>query len=139
LVRGQVRLAQGEEDAAEQDWRIALFLGQPRAAYHLGRLSESRGDRHEAARFYRHALTVIALPTDVEVVLYDRHVAFDLLPPLFHIGIGPEEAAPYFALADLYQAQGDAAAARQLYQMLLVQDPYLFEAQRRLEALKETP
>ena len=139
LVRGQVRLAQGEEDAAEQDWRIALFLSQPRAAYHLGRLYESRGDRYEAARFYRHDLTMIALPTDVEVILYDRHMAFDLLPPLFHIGIGPEEAAPYFALADLYQAQGDDAPARQLYQMLLVQDPYLLEAQRRLEALEETP
>ena len=139
LVRGQVRLRQGEERAAERDWRIALFLGLSRAAYHLGQLDAARGDWEAAVRWYRYALPVTALPTDVEVVLYDRHVAFELLPPLFHIGIGPEEAAPYFALADLYQAQGDAAAARQLYQMLLVQDPYLFEAQRRLEALQETP
>ena len=139
LVRGQVRLRQGEERAAERNWRTALFLGLSRAAYHLGQLDAARGDWEAAVRWYRYALPVTALPTDVEVVLYDRHVAFELLPPLFHIGIGPEEAAPYFALADLYQAQGDAAVARQLYQMLLVQDPYLFEAQRRLEALKETP
>ncbi|MGC8879526.1 MAG: O-antigen ligase family protein [Anaerolineae bacterium] len=138
LVRGQVRWMQGEDGAAEQDWRIALFLGQPRAAYYLGQLYESRGDLQEALRFYRHDLPMIALPTDVEVVLYDRHVAFDLLPPLFHIGIGPEEAAPYLALGSLYQAQGNRAAARQLYQMLLTQDPYLLEAQRRLEALEGT-
>lgn len=136
LVHGQVRWMRGEEGAAEQDWRIALFLGQPRAAYYLGQLYESRGDLQEALRFYRHDLPMIALPTDVEVVLYDRHVAFDLLPPLFHIGIGPEEAAPYLALGSLYQAQGDYVAARQLYQTVLIQDPYLLEAQRRLEALE---
>ncbi|MGQ9501729.1 MAG: tetratricopeptide repeat protein, partial [Anaerolineae bacterium] len=136
LVRGQVRLEQEEENAAEQDWRIALFLGQSRAAYHLGQLYESRGDLHTAARFYRYALPITTLPTDVEVVLYERRVAFDLLPPLFHIGIGPEEAAPYLALGSLYQAQGNYAAARQLYQMLLIQDPYLLEAQKRLEALE---
>lgn len=136
LIRGQVHWARGEERAAEQDWRVALFLGRSRAAYHLGQLTEARGDRDAAVQWYRHALPVIALPTDVEVVLYNRHVAFALLPPLFSIGVGPEEAAPYWALGDLYQAQGNYAAARQLYQMLLLQDPFLSEAQRRLEALE---
>ncbi|MCS7260488.1 MAG: O-antigen ligase family protein [Anaerolineae bacterium] len=136
LIRGQVHAARGEESAAERDWRIALFLGRPRAAYHLGQMAETRGDRDAAARWYRDALPVLALPTDVEVVLYNRHVAFGLLPPLFSIGIGPEEAAPYWALGDLYQAQGDYAAARQLYRLLLIQDPFLSEAQRRLEALE---
>ncbi|PWH13638.1 MAG: hypothetical protein DDG58_13635 [Ardenticatenia bacterium] len=136
LLRGQVHLARGEESAAERDWRIALFLGQSRAAYHLGRLDEARGNRGAAIRWYRYALPVTALPTDVEVVLYNRHATFELLPPLFHIGVGPEEAAPYWALGELYQAQSDYAAARQVYQLLLIQDPFLSEARRRLEALE---
>jgi len=137
LVRGQVRYAEGDPGAAEVDWRTALFLGQRRAAYHLGRLYEARGDGAMAARFYALALSPSPIQVNVEITLYDRRAVFDLLPPLFHIGVGPEEAQPWLELARLREEQGDLDAARRVYQVLLSEDPYLQAAQERLEALGE--
>ena len=135
LVRGLVRQAAGDLAGAETDWRIAHFLGQPQAAYYLGQLYQARGDTETAARFYASALSPSAVSMDVEITLYDRRAAFDLLPPLFRIGVGAEQAKPWLALARLCEAQGNFEAARQIYQALLLEDPYLAVAQERLDAL----
>jgi O-antigen ligase/tetratricopeptide (TPR) repeat protein len=134
LVSGQARYALGDLVAAERDWRTALFLGQPRASFHLGQLYQSRGDVGAAARFYQMDLPVTTTPTDVTATLYGWPVAFDLLPPLFRIGVGSEEAAAGLALAALHEAEGDWTSARLVYQALLAEDPYLEEAAKQLEA-----
>lgn len=136
VVSGQVRYAGGDAVAAERDWRTALFLGQPGAAFHLGRLFEARGDIGTAEQYYRRDLPLTAIPTDVTVTLFGWPVAFDPLPPLFRIGVGPEEAAPGLALAALYEAHGNRTAACIVYQALLAEDPYLREARTRLEAIE---
>jgi hypothetical protein len=60
---------------------------------------------------------------------------FDLLPPLFRIGVGPRQARPWLALARLYETQNDSGAARRIYQALLLEDPYVEFAREQLDAL----
>jgi tetratricopeptide (TPR) repeat protein len=139
LVRGMASHAAGDLAAAERDWRAALFLNQRWGAYYLGQLYEMQGDPDTAAQFYLDALSPTAVPIDVEVVLYDRRVTFDLLHPLFRIGVSPEEAEPWLALARLHEVQGDFETARHVYRTLLLEDPYLQVAQERLNALPDGP
>ncbi len=135
LVRGLANQAAGNLTAAERDWRTALFLGQRRGAYHLARLFEMQGDADAAAQFYLRALSPGVVPVDVEVVLYDRRATFALLPPLFRIGMSPEQAEPWLALGRLREEQGEFESARRVYRALLLEDPYLEVAQKRLNAL----
>jgi tetratricopeptide (TPR) repeat protein len=134
-VRGMVNQAMGNMAAAERDWRTALFLNQREAAYYLGRFYQTQGDASAATRFYLSAISPSAVPTDVEITLYDRRATFDLLPPLFRIGISPKQAEPWLALAQLREIQGDFEAARQVYRALLIEDRYLEVAQEQLDAL----
>lgn len=133
LVRGLVYRAWEEPTMAERDWRTALFLGHDQAAYYLGRLYEERGEVEQAAQFYRRAISPHAIHIDVEITLYDRRATFDLLPPLFRIGVSPRDARSWLALAQLYEAQGNDEQARQIYEALLDEDPYLEVAQEHLE------
>ena len=134
LARGVAKQAWGDK-TAETDWRQALFLGQSEAAYYLGRLYEVRGDTAAAARFYSLALSPSAVSLDVEITLYGQRAVFDLLPPLFRIGVGPRQARPWLALARLHETQNDSGAARRIYQALLLEDPYVELARERLGAL----
>jgi len=134
LARGVAKQVWGDR-TAETDWRLALFLGQSEAAYYLGQLYEVRGDAATAARFYSIALSPRAVSMDVEVTLYGQRTAFDLLPPLFRIGVGPRQARPWLALAHLYETQNDSEAARRIYQALLLEDPYVEFARERLGVL----
>lgn len=135
VVRGRARHSAGEEDAAETDWRTALFLGHREAATYLGRLYQARGDVEEATRNYGLALAPTTLSADVEVTLYSQRVAFDLLPPLFRIGVSAEQAVPWLELAALYEQQGNTDAARLTYRTLLRQDPFVEIARERLDEL----
>jgi tetratricopeptide (TPR) repeat protein len=135
VVLGLVNQAGGDLGAAERDWRTAIFLNQRQAAYYLGQLYQAHGDSSGAARFYSMALSPTAVPIDVEVTLYNRKAAFDLLPPLFRIGLGPMQAQPWIALAQLREAQGDLVQARQVYLALLAEDSYLTIAQEKVNAL----
>jgi tetratricopeptide (TPR) repeat protein len=134
VARGIAKQAWGDR-TAETDWRQALFLGQPEAAYYLGQLYEVREDGATAAHFYSTALSPSAVSMDVEVTLYGQRAAFDLLPPLFRIGVGPRQARPWLALAHRYETQNDFGAARRIYQALLTEDPYMELARERLSAL----
>lgn len=135
VVRGMVRQMAGDPTAAERDWRTALFLNQREAAYYLGQVYQVQGDYETASRFYWMALPSASLPVDVEITLYGRRAAFDLLPPLFRIGVGPAQAGPWLALGQLFEAQGNLESARRVYEALLLQDPYLGIAQERMNAL----
>jgi tetratricopeptide (TPR) repeat protein len=134
LARGVAKQVWGDR-TAETDWRQALFLGQPEAAYYLGQLYEAREDIATAARFYSIALSPSAVSMDVEITLYGQRAAFDLLPPLFRIGVGPRQARPWLALARLYETQNDSGAARRIYQALLLEDPYVEFARKQLDDL----
>jgi tetratricopeptide (TPR) repeat protein len=134
LARGIAKQVWGDR-TAETDWRLALFLGQTEAAYYLGHLYEVRGDTVAAARFYSLALSPSSVSMDVEITLYGQRAAFDLLPPLFRIGIGPRQARPWLALARLHETQNDPGAARRIYQALLLEDPYVGLAREGLSAL----
>jgi tetratricopeptide (TPR) repeat protein len=136
LMQGRVLDAQGRLSAAESEWRKALFLGEPLSGYYLGWLAERQGDSIAAETHYRQSIFPHVVRQDVEVALYDRRVTFDLLPPLFRVGVGPAQAEPWFALADLLASQGRVSEARQVYEALLVEDPYLSSAQERLKALR---
>ena len=134
LARGLAKQVWGDQ-TAETDWHTALFLGQPEAAYYLGLLYEARGDAGAAARFYSTAQSPSAVSMDVEITLYGQRAAFDLLPPLFRIGVGPKQARPWLALARLRETQNDFESARRVYQALLLEDPYLGIAREQLDAL----
>jgi tetratricopeptide (TPR) repeat protein len=135
LVRGLVNLAEGNLAAAEVDLRTALYFRHPDAAYYLGQLYQSRGDTDTAAHYYENAISPSVVPVDVEITLYDRSTTFDMLPPLFRMGIGPQQAEPWLALGRLYEMESDFEAARLVYETVLLEDPYLAEAQERLDAL----
>jgi O-antigen ligase/Flp pilus assembly protein TadD len=136
-ARGLARQAAGDPAGAEADLRTALFLGHTRAAYSLGQLNEARGDQEAAGRFYAMGVAPSAIPTDVEVVLYNRQATFDLLPPLFRIGVGPEQAEALLALGGWCERQGDQDCARRVYRALLAEDRYLGVARQRLRVLGE--
>ena len=104
-------------------------------AVSLGQLYQSQGDTHTAAHYYKNALSPSVVPVDVEITLYDRSTTFDMLPPLFRIGIGPQQAEPWLALGRLYEMEGDFEAAGLVYETVLLKDPYLAEAQERLDGL----
>lgn len=134
-TRGLARQGLGQLNQAERDWRMALFVHDPLAGFALGELARAEGQLLEAAQAYGLAIFPYAVSEDVMVALYGRRVLFDRLPPLLHIGLGPTQAAPWLALAELHLAQGDAKSARRIYTILLMQDPFLPEARERLNTL----
>jgi tetratricopeptide (TPR) repeat protein/O-antigen ligase len=135
LVRGMVRSTLGNPSGAEADWHTALFLGEREAAYHLGQMCQRQGDTESAAGFYLLALAPSPMRMDVEVTLYDRRASFDLLPPLFRIGMSAADAAPWLELGRLRELEGEVDAARRIYVALSREDPYLAAAQERIDAL----
>jgi tetratricopeptide (TPR) repeat protein len=135
LVQGLVNEAKGNLSAAELGWRTAFYFGQSDAAYYLGQLYQRQGDTSTAAHYYKSAISPSVVPVDVEITLYDRNTSFDMLPPLFRIGVGPQKAEPWLALGRIYEAEEDFEAARLVYETVLLQDPFLVEAQERLDAL----
>ncbi len=138
-VQGQLSLAQGDEAQAVRAWHKAVFLGELRANYDLGQLALAHGDPAAADAAWRGAFVPHAVSQDVEVTLYNRRATFDVLPPLFRVGVGPEQAAPWLALGAQLAADRHFSAARQIYQILLIEDPYLAEVRQRLQRLPEGP
>jgi hypothetical protein len=57
------------------------------------------------------------------------------------MGVGPPQAKPWLALARLYEQQHRSEPARQVYSLLLAEDPWLQIAQDRLALLdaKQSP
>jgi tetratricopeptide (TPR) repeat protein len=124
-VRGAAWAAASEPGLAEAEWRKALFAGYLLAGFDLGRIAEAQGDLTAAEAHYRNALLPHAVREDIEVTLFGRQAAFDLLPPLIRIGISQHEAAPWLALASLLERQNRTAEAKEVYAALAAEDPFV--------------
>jgi tetratricopeptide (TPR) repeat protein/O-antigen ligase len=133
---GRLKWLEQDEVAAEKLLKTAAFLGERQAYFYLGRLFEKQGRLPEAERAYRRAFGPHALAEDKEVALYGRYGGNDLAPPLIRIGVGPREAAPWLALADLYERQGRFTEARQIYITLLNEDSFLISVPNKLKQLE---
>ncbi|HEX9923468.1 MAG TPA: O-antigen ligase family protein, partial [Anaerolineae bacterium] len=138
---GWLRLEQGDDVAAETLLKTAVFMGDQNATYHLGRLYERRGDIEAAERAYQNGFTPHATSENIPVTVYGRFGANDLAPQLIRIGVGPPQAKPWLVLARLYEQQYRFEPARQVYSLLLAEDPWLQIAQDRLALLdsKQSP
>lgn len=132
---GWLRLEQGDDRAAEPLLKTAAFMGDQNATYQLGRLYEKRGDIEAAERAYQNGFTPHAISENIAVTIYGRFGGNDLAPQLVRIGVGPPQAKPWLALARLYEQQHRSESARQVYSLLLAEDPWLQIAQDRLVLL----
>jgi tetratricopeptide (TPR) repeat protein len=141
FLRGWLRLEQGDDAAAETRLKTAVFMGNQNAYYQLGRLYERRGDIEAAAKAYQNGFTPHAISENIAVTIYGRFGANDLAPQLVRMGVGPSQAKAWLALARLYEQQHRSEPARQLYSLLLAEDPWLQIAQDRLARLetKQSP
>jgi tetratricopeptide (TPR) repeat protein len=138
---GWLRLEQGDDVAAETLLKTAVFMGDQNATYQLGRLYEQRGDIEAAERAYQNGFTPHAISENIAVTIYGRFGGNDLAPQLVRMGVGPPQAKPWLALARLYEQQHRSEPARQVYSLLLAEDPWLQIAQDRLALLdaKQSP
>lgn len=137
-VRGCAQWRAGEVQEGMRALRTALFLDPfaSQDAYAcLGGIYEEQGNAQQAIWAYQRALLPRVVWQDVEVTLYGRQAGFELLPSLVHIRMGPREAAPWLALAGLYEQGHRWEEARTVYLALLAEDPYLKVARERLDRL----
>jgi tetratricopeptide (TPR) repeat protein len=135
-LQGWLKLQQAEYAAAEKLLKTAVFLGDREAYYYLGQLYEQQGDLNEAEAAYRNGFSPHAISEDIPVNIYGRPGGFDLAPQLLRFGVGPRQARSWLALARLYERQQHYMEARQIYALLLAEDPYLAAAQAGLDSIE---
>lgn len=136
LLQGRVKLQLGDDIHAERLLKTAVFLGNSRAYYYLGQLYEQRGDIHAAEAAYSRGFSPHFTAENIEVTIYGRRGANDLVPQLLRIGVSPAKAAPWLELARLYETQQRFEEAKRLYEFLLLEDPFLTIGQERLAQLE---
>lgn len=128
LLWGRLKLEQGDPATAEKWLKTAAFLGDSRAYTYLGQLYEQRGDLPAAEIAYQRGFSPHYISENIEVTIYGRLGGNDVAPQLLRLGVGPEEAAPWLALARLYEEQERFKEAGLIYELLLAEDPFLKEA-----------
>lgn len=136
LLQGRIKLQLGDESAAEKLLKTAVFLGNSRAYYYLGQLYERRGDIRAAEAAYNRGFSPHFTAENIEVTIYGRLGANDLVPQLLRIGVSPAKAAPWLELARLYETQQRFEEAKRIYEFLLLEDPFLTISQERLALLE---
>lgn len=132
---GRVKLAQHDPAAAETRLKTAAFMGITDAWTDLGRLYEQQGQLVEAEAAYGRGFAPRGSSENIAVNIYDRRGGSDLAPQLVRLGVGPEQAQAWLALARLYEQRRQTGQARQIYTRLLAEDPFLSVASERLAAL----
>jgi tetratricopeptide (TPR) repeat protein len=132
---GRLKLAQNELEAAERLLKTAAFLQTPAAYTDLGRLYEQQGRVEAAMAAYQRGFTPHATAENIELTIYGRFGGNDLAPQLLRIGVGPDQVRAWLALARLYEQQHQFDQAKQIYTILLAEDPFLNVAQERLDQL----
>jgi tetratricopeptide (TPR) repeat protein len=137
LLQGRIELQAGHAADAEKLLKTAIFLGSQEANYYLGQLFEQRGDLQAAAAAYGRGFAYRAIQEDIAVNIYGRLGGHDLAPQLLRIGIGQAQAKPLLALARLREDEQRFEEAKQIYRLLLSEDPFFELAQHRLELLEE--
>jgi len=135
LLWGRIKVQEGD-DTAETLLRTAAFLGSNLAHYYLGQLYEGRGDLPAAEAAYRRGFLPHFTAENIEITIYGRASANDLAPQLLRMGVSPAEAAPWLELARLYEDQQRFEEARQIYEFLLLEDPFLSVSRERLARLE---
>jgi tetratricopeptide (TPR) repeat protein len=136
LLKGRVKLQLGDESAAEKLLKTAIFLGSYQAYYYLGQLYERRGDIRAAEAAYSRGFSPHFTAENIEVTIYGRLGANDLAPQLLRIGVSPAKAAPWLELGRLYEVQQRFEEARRIYELLLLEDPFLTIGRERLALLE---
>lgn len=138
-LAGRARLQQGDEITAEKLLKLAVFLGDSEANYFLGQLYEQQGKTQAAMTAYQRGFSLRTTNENLSMTIYGRFTGNDLAPQLMRIGIGQPQAQSWLALANLYETQQHIEEAKQIYQFLLAEDPFLDIAQERLDLLVEEP
>ncbi len=125
--RAEARLALADAAGAERDARIALFLGEPRGYYVLGRLAEAAGDLAAAESYYQGYGPLTIQNQAWDVVAYARRGSLKWLPDPRLDAPGPAgyDFAAWLALAQMYSAGGREADALRVYAAIQALDPYL--------------
>jgi tetratricopeptide (TPR) repeat protein len=136
LLWGRINLQLADLAAVEKWLKTAVFLGDSRAYFYLGQLYEQQGDFPAAEAAYWHGFSPHYLSENIEVTIYGRSGGNDLVPQLLRIGVSPAQAAPWLELARLYEAQERFEEAKQVYELLLVEDPFLTIGRERLALLE---
>lgn len=136
-LAGRAKLQQGEEAAAESLLKLAVFFGDREANYFLGRLYEQQGDTQAAMAAYQRGFSPHATAENVSMAIYGRFTSNELAPQMTRMGVSQHQARSWLALASLYETRQRFEEARQIYQILLAEDPFLDVAQERLDLLVE--
>lgn len=125
LLRAQAYLETGKLDLAEHDGRMAVFLGDSRAHYVLGRVAEARGDIDKASDEYLKSVPQVVQMQGWDVAVYGRRGDLALLRQLDAPGLSRRDFASALALIDLYESQGRDADAQFIRDAIRWLDPYL--------------
>ncbi len=126
LLWGRLNQLTGDLAAAEKAFKTAIFLGDGSAYFYLGQLYEQQGNLRAAETAYWRSFSPHYFSENIEVTIYGRPGNNDLLaPPLLRLGVGPAQAAPWLALARLFEAQQRFDDAQQVYELLRLEDPFL--------------
>ncbi|MFN8459861.1 MAG: O-antigen ligase family protein [Anaerolineae bacterium] len=135
FLRGRQKLLSGDQSLAEKYLKTAVFLGERRAHTYLGQLYEQQGDLRAAESAYLSGFLPHYISENIETTIYGRPGSNDLVPQLLRIGVGPMQAESWLALARLYEQQERWEEAKRVYELLLIEDPFLKPAQERLMTL----
>ncbi len=121
---------------AEQLAWTALFTGAGSAArswYILARIEQGRGnDPVRVNELLRRAVPPLYVHQFYAMTVYGRPAAFDVLPQTWTPRLSRYEYEPWRWLAERLETAGDLEGARQIYRVLLICDPYLWEVRQRL-------
>jgi putative inorganic carbon (HCO3(-)) transporter len=140
--RARAHVALGDTEKAARDLRLALFWGDGRAQYHLGRLALAEGDVAKAIPLYRQSIPTQPSLTGANLrydFLFYRQggISESSLLPVSALPPDVSVAETYLELADLHAKGGDIEAAREICQELLALSPDYQPAIDKLGELEE--
>ncbi|WP_119071726.1 O-antigen ligase family protein [Aggregatilinea lenta] len=142
LERAEIELAHGDYDGAEGDAREALFVdhfGGAPGNFVLARIQARRGaEADEIEAYLLDSIALRPVPQSFASTVYARPAGFRTLPQLGALRISFRAYDGGLALARFYRSHGQIDAAREVYHMMLVENPYLSEAEAALAALPES-
>lgn len=137
VSRARARVA-GHLDGAPRDLDLATLLGT-RFEYPNALRAQISDDADEIEKLRRTALPARYVQQEFAAVLYGgRQAIFDLAPAMRPPGPGREALAPWYALGDAALADGDPAAATDIYEAILDYAPFEQKAREALAVLTRT-
>jgi O-antigen ligase/tetratricopeptide (TPR) repeat protein len=141
LERAEIELAHSDLNGAERDARQALFV-DPRGGavgnYVLARIEARRGaSADEIETYLLDSIYLQAQPQSFASTVYARRSGFRPLPQLGALTTSFRAYDGGMALARFYRAHGQVDDARDVYHMMLGENPFLTEADAALAALPE--